>query len=109
MSEVPDGWWLLNTTTHLLLAVLVHRMNSDVVSDPTIAPTGPTCDALHAEACHDTVERRVMERIVANHSTEHQLVEDSMIVSKAQLMAQTIDSGTNDQVSQGTAFAPSPV
>ena len=101
MSEVPDGWWLLNTTTHLLLAVLVHRMNPDVVSDPTVAPTGPTRDALRAEAHRDTVERREMQRIVANHSTERQRAEDSMIVSKAQLMAQTIDSGT--------ACAPSPV
>jgi hypothetical protein len=101
MSEVPDGWWLLNTTTHLLLAVLVHRMNPDVVSDPTIAPTGPTRDALCAEARHDTVERREMERIVASHSTERQRAEDSILVSKAQLMAQTIDSGT--------ACAPSPV
>ena len=70
MSEVPDGWWLLNTTTHLLLAVLVHRMNPDVVSDPTVAPTGPTRDALRAEAHCDTVERKEMQRIVANHSTE---------------------------------------
>ena len=100
MSEVPDGWWLLNTTTHLLLAVLVHRMNPDVVSDPTVVPTGPTRDALHVEACHDSVERREIERIVANHSTERQCAEDSMIVSKAQLMAQTIDSGTIDKVKE---------
>ncbi len=46
-----------------------------------------------------------MERIVANHSTEHQLVEDSMIVSKAQLMAQTIDSGTIDQVKEQLLLA----
>jgi hypothetical protein len=100
MSKVPDGWWLLHTTTHLLFASLVHRMNPDVVLDPTVAPTGPTHDALCAEACHDTVKRREMERIVANHSRERQLSEDSMIKSKAQLMAQTIDSGLIDQVKE---------
>ena len=75
-------------------------MNPGVVLDPTVAPTGPTCDALRVEARHDTVERRELERIVANHSTERQRAEDSMIVSKALLMAQTIDSGTIGQVKE---------
>jgi hypothetical protein len=97
MSEVPDGWWILNTTNHLLLAVLVYRMNPDIVSNPTIAPAGPNRDISRAEACYDTVKSREMERIVANHDTKCQRVEDSMIVLKAQLMAQINDSATIDK------------
>jgi hypothetical protein len=100
MSEVPDGWWLLNPTTNLLLAVLVHRMNPDVVVDPTVAPPGPTRDILREDARNHIIKRRDRERILANHGTERQRVEDSMMVSKAQLMAQTIDSGTIDQVKE---------
>ncbi len=53
MLEVPDGWWLLNPTTNLLLAVLVHTCNPDVVADPIVVPTGQTRENLR----NDTVEK----------------------------------------------------
>jgi hypothetical protein len=46
------------------------------------------------------VERRERERIIVHHGTERQRAEDSMLASKAQLMAQTINSGTIDQVKE---------
>jgi hypothetical protein len=104
MSEVPDGWWLLNPTTNLLLAVLVHRCNPDVVADPTVVPTGQTCETLRNDSRKDTVERRERERVIVHHGTERQRAEDSMLASKAQLMAQTIDSGTIDQVKEQLAL-----
>jgi hypothetical protein len=104
MLEVPDGWWLLNPTTNLLLAVLVHRCNPDVVADPTVVPTGQTRETLRNDSRKDTVERRERERIIAHHGTVRQRAEDLMLASKAQLMAQTIDSGTIDQVKEQLAL-----
>jgi len=34
-SEVPDGWWLSDTSCHHLLAALVHKNNPDIAKDPT--------------------------------------------------------------------------
>jgi hypothetical protein len=104
MLDVQDGWWLTNTTTNLLLAVLVHRCNPDVIADPTTVRTGPTCEILRKDSQKDTVERRDMDRILEHHATGHQRAEESMLESKAQLMAQTIDSGTIDQVKEQLAL-----
>ena len=38
--------------------------------------------------------------IVTPHGTSHQHAEESMLASKAKLMAQTVDSGTIDQVKE---------
>jgi hypothetical protein len=104
MLDVQDGWWLTNTTTNLLLAVLVHRCNPDVIADPTTVRTGPTCEILRKDSQKDTVERRDMDRILEHHATGRQRAEESMLESKAQLMAQTIDSGTIDQVKEQLAL-----
>ncbi len=104
MLDVQDGWWLTNTTTNLLLAVLVHRCNPDVIADPTTVRTGPACEILCKDSQKDTVERRDMDRILEHHATGRQCAEESMLESKAQLMAQTIDSGTIDQVKEQLAL-----
>ena len=83
ISEVPDGWWVLNPTTNLLLAVLVHRCNPDIIADPTNVPTGPTCETLRKESRKDTVERRERDMIVELHGTNRQRAEESMLASKA--------------------------
>ncbi len=44
--------------------------------------------------------RREREKIVEVHGSNCQLAEESMLASKAQLMAQTVDSGTIDQVKE---------
>jgi hypothetical protein len=99
-SEVPDGWWLLNPSTNLLLAVLVDRCNPDVIADPTNVPTGPTRETLRKESRRDTVGRRERDKIVELHGTNRQRAKESMLSSKAKLMAQTVDSGTIDQVKE---------
>jgi hypothetical protein len=104
MLDVQDGWWLTNTTTNLLLAVLVHRCNPDVIADPTTVPTGATREILRKDSQKDTVERRERDRIVKHHATGRQRAEQSMLESKAQLMAQTIDFGTIDQVKEQLAL-----
>ena len=98
--DVPNGWWLLNPSTNLLLAVLVHRCNPDVIADPTNVPTGPTRETLRKESRRDTVERRERDKIDELHGTNRQRAEESMLSSKAKLMAQTVDSGTIDQVKE---------
>ena len=100
ISEVPNGWWLLNPSTNLLLAVLVHRCNPDVIADPTNVPTGPTRETLRKESRRDTVERRERDKIDELHGTNHQRSEELMLSSKAKLMAQRVDSGTIDQVKE---------
>jgi hypothetical protein len=104
MLDVQDGWWLTNTTTNLLLALLVHRCNPDVIADPTTVRTGPTREILRKDSQKDTVERRERDRILEHHAMGRQRAEQSMLESKAQLMAQTIDSGTIDQVKEQLAL-----
>jgi len=102
--DVQDGWWLINTTTKLLLAVLVHRCNPDVIADPTTVRTGPMREILCKDSQKDTVERRERDRILEHNAIGRQRAEQSMLESKAQLMAQTIDSGTIDQVKEQLAL-----
>jgi hypothetical protein len=104
MLDVQDGWWLNHTTTNLLLAVLVHRCNPDVIADPTTVSTGQTREILRKDSQKDTVERRERDRILEHHATGRQRAEESMLESKAQLMAQTINSGTIDQVKEQLAL-----
>jgi hypothetical protein len=106
MLDVQDGWWLNHTTTNLLLAVLVHRCNPDVIADPTTVRTGPTHEILRKDSQKDTVERRERDRILEHHATGRQRAEaeESMLESKAQLMAQTIVSGTIHQVKEQLAL-----
>jgi len=87
MLDVQDGWWLINTTTKLLLAVLVHRCNPDVIADPTTVCTGPTREILRKDSQKDTVKKRERDCILEHHATGCQRVEESMLESKAQLMA----------------------
>jgi len=46
------------------------------------------------------VERRERDKIVELHGTNRQCTEESMLSSKAKLMAQIVDSGTIDQVKE---------
>jgi len=62
--------------------------------------TGPTHEILRKDSQKDTVERRERVCILEHHTMGRQRVEESMLESKAQLMAQTIDSGTIDQVKE---------
>jgi hypothetical protein len=48
----------------------------------------------------DTLEHRVKDKIVEMHMTGRQRAEESMLQSKAELMAQSIDWGTIDQVKE---------
>jgi hypothetical protein len=102
--DVPDGWWLFHTTTNLLLAVLVHRCNPDITDDPTTVPTGPTREFIRKESQNKILETRERDRIVEQYSTNRQRVEDSMLNLKAKLMAQTIDTGTINQIEKQLAL-----
>jgi hypothetical protein len=82
----------------------VHRCNPDVIADPTTVRTGPTREILRKDSQKDTVERRERDRILEHHAMGRQRAEQSMLESKAQLMAQTIDSGTIDQVKEQLAL-----
>jgi hypothetical protein len=84
----------------LLLAVLVHRSNPDIVADPSNVPTGKTREILRKDSQKDVRERRENDKIVELHTTGRQKAEESMLKSKAQLMAQSIDSGTIEQVKE---------
>jgi hypothetical protein len=99
-AEIPEGWWMLHPSTNLLLAVLVHRCNPDITGDPTELAPGQTRESIHAGTSADLAARRERDRIVENHGSECQRMESSMMNSKAQLMAQTIDSGAINQVKE---------
>ena len=57
---------------------------------------GLTHASLRDDERNDTPARRERDWIVENYGTERQHAEDLMLSSKAQLMTQTIDSGTID-------------
>ncbi len=100
LAEVEDGWWLQSSHTHLLLAVLVHRSNPDIIADPSAVPTGPTREILRKESQQDVRERRDKDKFVELHRTGRQKAEEAMLTAKAELMAQSIDSGTIEQVKE---------
>jgi len=100
LEEIPSGWWLLNPSTNLLLSVLVHRCNPDIVGDPTEIASGQTRQVIREGSRDDLAARRERDKVIENHGSERQLAESSMMKSKAQLMAQTIDSGAIDQVKE---------
>ena len=92
----------MDASSHNLfvLAILIHQSNPDVIADPTEIAPGATRSSLRDDTRNKTVARREREKIIQNHGTEHQHVKDSMLSSKVQLMAQTIDSGMIDQVKE---------
>ena len=100
LQAMPVDWWMQHPTTNLLLADLVHRCNPDIIADPTTIAPGQTSESMHDITHDNTAARRERDRIVENHGTERQRIEDSMISSKAKLMAQTVDSGEIDQVKE---------
>ena len=57
-------------------------------------------ESIRTGTCEDIAARRERDRIVENHGSERQRMESSMMNSKAQLMAQTIDSGAIDHVKE---------
>ena len=89
-----------HSTTNLLLAVLVHRCNPDIIADPTTIGPGQTRASMRDITSDNTAARRERDKIAENHGTERQRAEDSMMSSKAKLMSQTVDSGQIDQVKE---------
>jgi hypothetical protein len=99
-AEVPEGWWLQHPSTYFLLAVLVHRCNPDITGDPTELAPGQTREVIRAGTREDLFARREREKATEHVGGDRQRVEMSMMTSKAQLMAQTVDSGAIDQVKE---------
>ena len=100
LRDIPVDWWMRYSTTNLLLAVLVHRCNPDIIADPTTIGPGQTRASMRDITRDNTAARRERDKIAENHGTERQRAEDSMMSSKAKLMAQTVDSGQIDQVKE---------
>jgi hypothetical protein len=94
---MPSGWWLAPPTktdatvkqSHFLLAVLVHKNNPDIVSDPINAPTGITRDTMRKAASDDRIQGIAASAALAQGSTRGKL-EESMMSTKAILMKQNI-------------------
>jgi hypothetical protein len=89
-----------HASANLLLAALVHRTNPYITSDPTPIIPRTTCESIYDSTYSETAARKERNRILENHGTVHQRAEQSMMSSKAQLMAQTIDSGVINQVKE---------
>ena len=100
LQAIPVDWLMQNSTTNLLLAILVHRCNPDIIVDPTAIALGQTHETMRDNTHDDTTARREIDRIVGNHGTECQCAENSMLSLKAKLMAQTIYFGEIDQVKE---------
>jgi hypothetical protein len=93
---MPVGWWLAPPTktdrsvkqSHFLLAVLVHKNNPDIVSDPMDAPTGITRNTMCMAASDERIQG-IAASALAQGSTRGKL-EESMLLTKAILMKQNI-------------------
>jgi hypothetical protein len=83
-DKIPDGWWMNNSSCCLLLAVFVHRTNPDpdIVSDTTAIPTETTQESICDSTDNETAARIEREKIVKNHGTVIQRLEESMMSSK---------------------------
>ena len=93
---MPTGWWLSPPAKsdkavkqcHFLLAVLVHKNNPDIVSDPIDARAGSTRETMRKKASEDRVDA-IASSALAQGSTRGKL-EESMLSTKATLMKQNI-------------------
>jgi hypothetical protein len=55
-AQIPHTWWLDQNSCKLILSVLVHKDNKDILTQPTKLPPGPTCADVRAKA-KKTVEK----------------------------------------------------
>mgnify|MGYP000049742833 CR=1 FL=1 len=96
-KDIPNGWWLLPPSkadkapkqSHYMLAVLVHKNNADIVSDPLDAAAGATRETGRKQAA----EERMTEKLIAQSAqgSIRGKLEESMMSTKATLMKQTIE------------------
>ena len=96
-KDIPNGWWLLPPSkahkapkqSHYMLAVLVHKNNADIISDPLDAAAGATRETGQKQAA----EERTTEKAIAQtaQGSIRGKLEESMMSTKATLMKQTIE------------------
>ena len=96
-KDIPNGWSLLPPSkadkapkqSHYMLAVLVHKNNADIVSDPLDAAAGATRETGRKQAA----EERTTEKAIAQtaQGSIRGKLEESMMSTKATLMKQTIE------------------
>ena len=110
-GDIPNGWWLLPPSkadkvpkqSHYLLAVLVHKNNADIVSDPIDAAAGASRETGRKKAA----EERTTEIALALSGKR----EESMMLTKAKLMKQNIElqetEGIEKQLNLLERFKPS--
>jgi hypothetical protein len=88
-SEVPDGWWLSDTSCYHLLAALVHKNNPDIAKDPTQLAAPGTRDEQRAQVAKDR-EKQIIASKMASVTVRGE-IDESMLRTKAKLMEQNIE------------------
>ena len=116
-GDIPNGWWLMPPSkadkapkqSHYLLAVLVHKNNADIVSDPLDAAAGASRETGRKKAA----EERATEVAIAQtaQGSIRGKLEESMMSTKAKLMKQNIElqatEGIEKQLNLLERFKPS--
>ena len=103
-KDIPNGWWLLPPSkadkapkqSHYMLAVLVHKNNADIVSDPLDAAAGATRETGRKQAA----EERMTEKLIAQSAqgSIRGKLEETMMSKKTTLMEQTIEMQKTDGI-----------
>ena len=103
-KDIPNGWWLLPPSkadkapkqSHYMLAVLVHKNNADIVSDPLDAAAGATRETGRKQAA----EERTTEKAIAQtaQGSIRGKLEETMMSKKTTLMEQTIEMQKTDGI-----------
>lgn len=116
-GDIPNGWWLLPPSkadkvpkqSHYLLAVLVHKNNADIVSDPIDAAAGASRETGRKKAAEERTTEIALA-LTAQGSIRGKL-EESMMSTKATLMKQNIElqetEGIEKQLNLLERFKPS--
>jgi hypothetical protein len=104
VKDIPNGWWLLPPSkadkapkqSHYMLAVLVHKNNADIVSDPLDAAAGATRTTGRKQAA----EERMTEKLIAQSAqgSIRGKLEETMMSKKTTLMEQTIEMQKTDGI-----------
>ena len=97
---MPDGWWLCHPSCTVLLAVLVHKGNPDVASDPTTVVSGATRNSLREQQAEDTLKRRMQAKEIEMANSKRGKIDEKQQEAKTALMEQALSMGKVEEVKE---------
>ncbi len=97
---MPDGWWLSHPSCTVLLAVLVHKGNPDVASDPTTVMAGGTRNSLREQQAADALKRRMQAKENEMATSKRGKIDEKQQEAKTALMEQALSMGKVEEVKE---------